>query len=221
MESEFVLEFVVRHIVCRNPAVQMSPLIVSIPGCLPVTLNCKSATIGKMTYERGRRLTFSHSHLLNLKSSFVLVQGHGDHSVRASCTFDFFALSSSPDDQIPVVYELEVGMDRPMGDRFGLLTCSFQLMPLPEFQDLLSAQRGPRGSGLAVAPPSPGRRISVTKQGSPRGSRHGSAPELPLLASRPGAPSIHDRYMRRNEGWIGNRSSTHTESPRGALPRDV
>jgi hypothetical protein len=222
MESEFVLEFVVHHIVCRNTAVRSSPLIVSIPGWPSLTLTTKSATIGKLTFERGRRATFTHSHLLNLKTSFVLVRGHGDGTVRASCELDFFAVASTSDDRIPLVYDVEIGMDRPGGDRFGILALAFQLMPLFEFQELLAIPR-PTAAVRPTRPErtpdgkSPSKRIFVSKQDSPRSPAGRSAPYVPDLqlspavSTRPTIPSIHERHMRRNELWVGNHCSTHTD----------
>jgi hypothetical protein len=219
MECEFVLEFVVRHVVCRNTAVQSSPLIVTLPGCLPVTLNCRSATIATITLGQVKRVTFGHSHLLNLKTSFVLVHGHGDPSVRASCSFDFFANSSCPDDATPFVYNVEIGMDRPDGDRFGVLNIVYQLMPLSDFEELMSHPIAPRNSvpGQHSPPTSPGRRISVTKRRSPGRSPRSRASGVELPSLSPTGSSIHDRYLRRNELWIGTHSSTHTRVMYGGL----
>jgi hypothetical protein len=215
MHADFVLEFVVRHIACGNTAVRSSPVVVSIPGFPSLTLKAKSATIGK-------RITFTHSRLLNLKTSFVLVQGHGDHSVRASCQLDFFAVASTGADRIPIVYKVGIGMDRPSGDRFGVMTVSFQLMPLFEFRDIPAvatppalvrptrAERTPDGKAQS-------NRISVTKQESPRSLSGRSAPFIPALqlapplSHRSTVPSIHERYMKRNELWLGNHSSTRTD----------
>jgi hypothetical protein len=224
MNEELVLEILVRHIVCRNRAVQSSPMVVNIPGSPSVMLNCKSAAIGKITYDRGKRLTFNSTHLQNLKVSFILVQGHGNHTVRASCTFDFFTTVSSTTETVPTVYDVEIGMDRPAGDRFGVLSFVFQLMKLSEFRDLLCAPTRmmgttARASAVERNPPSPvsGRRISVTKQTSPRQKSRSmaSVQELPLLnASGARPPSIHERYIRRNEMWIGHHFATHTEGDR-------
>jgi hypothetical protein len=172
-----------------------------------VPLNARGATIGKITYERGKRVTFGHSHLTNLKASIYLVFGHGDQSVRASCSVDFFSIAS--DDLIPVVYELEVGMDRPSGDRFGTLSLSFQLMPLREFQDATSpaltrAIKFPENSAK------PARRISVTKT-EPARPMSATGRSAHAADTRSPVPSIHERYMKRNELWIGNHASTHAD----------
>jgi len=217
MESEFVLEFVVHHITCRNASAQRSPLVITVPACPSLTLNPRSATIGKVAYERGKRIIFGHSHLLDLKTSFILVQGHGDHTARASCEIDFFALASVGDRRVPAVYDVEVGMQRPAGDHFGLLNVSFQIMPLGEFTEILAKPVTAPRSPVRTSDSKPSaKRISVVKQDSPRSARAGPCvPEIPLsppLSSRSGAASIHERYMKRNELWIGNHCSTHTDS---------
>lgn len=256
--SEFVLEFVIHNVVCKNTTVRSSPMVVSLPGCPDITLNAKSATVCKITYEKGKRVSFSHSHLLNLKASFVMVQGHGDQTIRASCSFDFFEIVSSADEQVATVYDVEIGMDKPGGDRFGIMNCSFQLMPAYEFESLgqvypssrpttarisrqsslsqtrsavttsrgipasgLSSSRGIATGGAATSrTASSARRISVSRAETPRDKTTTTRqtpyiPELNLqapLSSRSQVGSIHERYMKKNEMWIGNHCSTHSET---------
>jgi hypothetical protein len=102
-------------------------------------------------------------------------------------------------------------MDRPEGERFGILSFVYQLMPQIEFEGLLANPVAPVVSPRASAlesKSSPTRRIAVVKVGSPRSV--GSGTELPSLS--PQRPSIHERYIRRNGLWMGHHSSTHTES---------
>jgi hypothetical protein len=225
LNTEFVLEFVVRNVSCRNTSVRSSPLMISLPGCPPLPLNARTATIGKITYERGKRVTFSHSHLSNLQALIHLLSGHGDQTIRASCSVDFFNIASVSDDRIPTVYDVEVGMDRPNGDRFGILNIAFQLISLREFSDLICpAQITPRvvkfqvATDAAPAKPSPApvKRISISKQEPSRApsaaikSAHGPDLSHPV-SSRSALSSIHERYMKRNELWIGHHASTHAD----------
>lgn len=257
--SEFVLEFVIHNVVCKNTSVRSSPMIVSLPGCPDITLNAKSATVCKITYEKGKRVSFSHSHLLNLKASFVMVQGHGDQTIRASCSFDFFEIVTSADEQVATIYDVEIGMDKPGGERFGIMNCSFQLMPVYEFESIgqvypssrpstsrlsrqssLSQTRGAstsRGMATSGAITSRGistggvttartttssKRISVSRAETPRDRTTTTTrqtpyiPELNLhqapLSSRSQVGSIHERYMKKNEMWIGHHCSTHSET---------
>lgn len=235
--SEFVLEFVVHSIACRNTAVKSSPIVVSLPGCVDITLNAKSATVCKITYERGKRISFSHSHLLNLKASFVLVQGHGDSTVRASCSFDFFEIMQAADEQVPTVYDVEIGMDRPGGERFGVMYCSFQVIPTSEFKTVTliypslktnKTERGiPRPATSATRPRSftTKKAVTIQRQADISASRTTSAvptmrtacvPDL-TLQTPPSSrsmqlSSIHDRYMKKNEMWLGPHCSTHSET---------
>ena len=229
--SEFVLEFVIHNIMCRNTSVRSSPLIVSVPGCPDLTINAKNATVCKISYERGKRISFSHSHLLSLKVSFVLVQGHGDSTVRASCSFDFFEIMSSADEQVPTVYDLEVGMDKPGGERFGVMSCSFQVIPAAEFKKINVATTRPRSDRSQVPRPTTSmsskttgaipvkKGISVKRQDERTTSAVLSArtmfvPDLNLAppSSRSAqVSSIHERYMKKNERWLGNHCSTHSD----------
>jgi hypothetical protein len=225
LNTEFVLEFVVRNVSCRNTSVRSSPLMISLPGCPSLILNARTATIGKITYERGKRATFSHSHLSNLQVLIHLLSGHGDQAIRASCSVDFFNIASVSDDRIPTVYDVDVGMDRPNGDRFGILNIAFQLMSLREFNDLFSpTQITPRVVKLHVstdgtsAKPSQAavKRISISKQEpsqAPSGAtKSARGPDLSRpVSSRAAISSIHERYMKRNELWIGHHTSTHAD----------
>jgi hypothetical protein len=49
VDPDFVLEFVVDHILCLNITMTTSPLIVTIAGCPPFTLSAKSSTMNKLT----------------------------------------------------------------------------------------------------------------------------------------------------------------------------
>lgn len=238
-KSEFVLEFVVHSISCKNTSVRSSPLIITLAGCPDILLNAKSATVCKITYEKGKRISFSHSHLMNLKASFVLVKGHGDQTIRAACSFDFFELTSVNDEFSSIVYELEVGMDKPNGDRFGIMSCSFQIMPVFEYQKATTQTRFRTTTSTVQTPRklNTQRVISVGKQSQPNTSRSvkpqsitaGQSQKAPMLfqsdasySSRKSVQSsrsalgssIHERYMKKNELWIGNHCSTRSEDQR-------
>ncbi|OHT07304.1 hypothetical protein TRFO_24561 [Tritrichomonas foetus] len=247
--SEFILEFVIHHITCKNTSVRSSPLIVTLAGVPDIVLNAKNATVCKISYEKGKRVSFSHSHLLNLKASFVLVQGHGDPTIRATCSFDFFELTSSADEPTPVVYDVEIGMDKPTGERFGIMNCTFQLMPVYEYKQNIQSQTRFRTSSATT--PRNGlktpRKISLKDQQSPRqpqklyqqspqstslqfsphqtqySQQQPYVPEIPIpqkntttsFASRSNlGGSIHERYMKKNELWLGHHCSTHSEETR-------
>lgn len=227
--TEFILEFVVHHITCKNVSVRSSPLAVTLPGCPDIIFNAKSSTVCKIAYNKGKRVSFSHYHLINLNSSFVLIQGHGDPTIRATCSFDFYELlQNNSDGTVPTVVNLEVGMDSPDGERFGVLFLSFQIYPaseLVEIQSKAQSKLSTRGSKATTprAITSQSRdtkRISV-KPTTPRSStsvKNGNlVPELQIpsqLSSRSAISSIHERYMKRNELWIGHHCSTHADEVR-------
>jgi hypothetical protein len=210
-------------------------LIVTLPGCPTLTLNAKSATIRKITYDHGKRIIFSHAQISNLQTTFVLIQGHGDPTVRASISFDFLEIVDSGDHRVRSVYQIEVGMDRPTGGPFGTLSLHVQIIPLDEFQEAFGAplptstalqgttfQRPaepPRrvvsqAANLKTGASPTGKRIAVSRHdvGRAPSARGPPRPDWQLqMASRPQTPSIHERYMQRNELWIGHHCSTRTE----------
>ena len=253
--SDYVLEFIVHHISCKNTSVRSSPLIITMPGCIDIVLNAKNSTVCKITYEKGKRLSFSQSHLINLKASFILVQGHGDPTIRAQCGFDFFELTSATEDPVPIVYQVEIGMDKPNGERFGIMYCTFQLMPVYEYRQSQSLNSKTRMSTRASSKLKTPRKINVSKEEkliqsrtTPQNSLYGLrpqktyqfanyqtqqgswqqqtlVPETPInfkmtssssknsfskSKSRLGS-SIHERYMKKNELWLGHHCSTQAE----------
>ncbi|KAK8887598.1 hypothetical protein M9Y10_038649 [Tritrichomonas musculus] len=236
--SEFVLEFVVHTITCKNTSVRSSPLVITLPGCPDIILNAKSASVCKITYEKGKRISFTHSHLVNLKASFILVRGHGDPTIRSACSFDFFELTTANDDSVPLVYEVEIGMIKPNGSFFGMMNCTFQIMPTYEYKQALQ-QTSSRSSVLNTTrsyskTQTPrkitSRQISVKAQTStlqtPRSgnfqTQRNDIPDLSLsknlsakLSTRSTLNgSIHERYMKKNERWIGPHLSTVSEDQR-------
>lgn len=227
--TEFILEFVVHHITCKNVSVKSSPLAVTLAGCPDIILNAKTTTVCKITYNKGKRVSFSHHHLANLNASFVLVQGHGDPTIRATCSFDFYELiQNNVDSNVPTVINLEVGMDSPDGERFGVLFLSFQVYPASELEEIQSKAQS-KLSLRNSRPTTPrannsqnreSKRISVR----PATSRTSKSvkdtlvvPELQIqapLSSRSAISSIHERYMKKNELWIGHHCSTHADEVR-------
>lgn len=233
--SEFVLEFVVHSITCKNTSVRSSPLVITLPGCPDIVLNAKSASVCKIIYEKGKRISFTHSHLVNLKASFILVRGHGDPTIRSACSFDFFELTSATDDSIPIVYEVEVGMIRPNGGFFGLLNCSFQIMPTYEYKQAIQphstrtlTMNTTRSYSKTQTPRKlSSRQITVKQQTTLQTPRSGTLqrtdiPDLSLSKNLSGRissrsnlnGSIHERYMKKNERWIGTHLSTYNDDQR-------
>jgi hypothetical protein len=223
--SEFVLEFLLDHIACKNTNVRASPVIVTIPGSPAVMMNAKSASVCKIVYGKGKRISFTHSHITNLQVSFVMVHGHGDLSARASASFDFFALVGSLDEETPTIYDLEVGMNTPNGEHFGELYCSFQLMRSYAFREALAAPKeNPRTAKFQMSESAKSRsvssskRIAVSRQDSPRVASARPevlVPELHLAqpgSGRSNPGSIHERYMKKNEMWVGHHCSTHSDA---------
>lgn len=133
---DFVLEFVVNFITCRNFNAMACPLSVTIPGCPPIELNPKKTSMTKLTYEKGKRLIFQHSRLLDLKVVFELRAGHGNTSVRGKCAFDFFEISDKITENNPTVYDVDVTMLRSDHTRFGVLNCAFQIFPYREYEEI-------------------------------------------------------------------------------------
>ncbi|KAK8888032.1 hypothetical protein M9Y10_039092 [Tritrichomonas musculus] len=251
-DSEYILEFVVHYISCVNTSVQPFPLIITLAGFPDILLNPKSATVCKITYEKGKRIGFSYSHLLNLKASFMLEKSYVDPTIIATCSFDFFELTSSADE--PIIYDVEIGMDKPNGERFGMLSCTFQLMPSEELIQSLqnrfrtSTLQTPRttktprkitGNKLTQSPRQPSSQsqfyqqtqihqqqnqfyqqqnqpyvpeIQITQTQSQSPTQTQSLPKKTSRSALGG--SIHERYMKKNELWIGHHCSTHSEEQR-------
>ena len=242
-DSEYILEFVVHYISCVNTSVQPFPLIITLAGFPDILLNPKSATVCKITYEKGKRISFSYSHLFNLKASFMLEKSHVDPTIVASCSFDFFELTSSADE--PIIYDVEIGMDKPNGERFGMLNCTFQLMP-PE--ELIQSMRNRFRTSTLQTPRAAKTPRKLTGNKLPQSPRQitqnqflqqtqSYVPEIQLTQTQTQMQtqsqtqtttqpltkrtcrsaiggSIHERYMKKNELWIGHHCSTHSEEQR-------
>lgn len=161
-KKEFVLEFVVSHITCKNLNAASSPLSIKIPSCTPIELDPRTVTLTKITFEKGRRLIFAHDRLLDLKSVFELRVGHGNPQVRGSCSVDFFEVSNGIDEGSKTVYDIDVAMQRPDRSHFGILHLTFQIFTLRELEE---ARKQP----TLVSP-----RVIVKPTMPPRGSYSGS-----------------------------------------------
>lgn len=157
---DFVLEFVVNFITCRNFNAMACPLSVTIPGCPPIELNPKRTSMTKLTYEKGKRLIFQHSRLLDLKVLFELRAGHGNTSVRGKCNFDFFEICDKITENDPTVYEVDVTMLRSDNSRFGVLNCVFQIFPYREYEEI---KRSPQPSTARVIPPQAQNQNSINR----------------------------------------------------------
>ena len=205
--AELLLEFVIKHVSCKNVGVKSSPLLVNIFGCPEMNISPKSTSICKIVYGKGKRIRFFNEKFPELKGKFYLINGHGDTSIRASATIDFFEIYSSYSDPYPAIFNVECGMDTPEGERFGFLAMSFQFISQTELQNMLKAYS-------TTKPTLTPRMIS----NPPTVSRDPADPVIPRLkipsTSRSITSSIHERYLKKNELWIGNHSSTHTETPR-------
>ena len=127
VEKEFVLEFMVSHITCKNLNAASSPLWIKIPALVPIELTPRAVTLTRITYEKGRRLLFCHDRLLDLNSIFELHFGHGNPQVRGTCSVDFFQVSNGIDENEKKVYDIDVAMQRPDRSHFGILHLTFQL----------------------------------------------------------------------------------------------
>lgn len=237
-DSEYILEFVVHYISCVNTSVQPYPLIITLAGFPDILLNAKSATVCKINYEKGKRVSFSYSHLFNLKASFMLQKSHVDPTIVASCSFDFFELTSSADE--PIIYNVEIGMDKSNGERFGMLNCTFQLMP-PE--ELIQNMRNRFRTSTLQTPRTAKTPRKLTGNKLPQSPRQHTqnqflqqqtqsyVPDIQLTQTQTQVQtqnqpltkracrsaiggSIHERYMKKNELWIGHHCSTHSEEQR-------
>ena len=130
--QEFVLEFIIHHLECKNNDVRKSPILLSMEGTPDLLISPKIATVCKITYNKGKRIRFSHAYLSDMKATFILLYGHGDPSVRAACSLDFFELIEGSDSSQPKIYEIEIGMNGADGNHFGTLFLSFQVFPAKE-----------------------------------------------------------------------------------------
>ena len=232
--EDLVFEFFVKSISCRNVKSKSSPLVIEINGCAELIFSPKTTTICKITYNRGKRIIFNQTNFTNIKTTFTLQQGHGDTSVRASSTFDFYEIFQANNDLTPTVYNVEAGLDDPNGNRFGTLELSFQIFPYSELEDIqksftiIKTSTRPLTSRTATGRTTKfnvtGNTTSRTTVRSvanvtPRQPEPG-APTVPRLnipttplSSRSCSSSIHERYMKRNEMWLGHHCSTRCDEP--------
>lgn len=157
---DFVLEFIVNYVTCRNFNAMACPLSVTIPGCPPIELNPKKTSMTKLTYEKGKRLIFQHSRLLDLKVVFELRAGHGNAAVRGKCSFDFFEISDQITENNPTIYEVDVTLLRSDQSRFGVLNCSFQIFPYREYEEI---KKNPMQTSARVIPPQSQNQNSINK----------------------------------------------------------
>ena len=130
--QEFVLEFIIHHLECKNNDVRKSPILLSMEGTPDLLISPKMATVCKITYNKGKRIRFSHAYLSDMKADFILLYGHGDSSVRAACSIDFFELIEGGDTSQAKIYEIEIGMNGADGNSFGTLFLTFQVFPAKE-----------------------------------------------------------------------------------------
>ena len=165
VEKEFVLEFMVSHITCKNLNAAGSPLWIKIPALVPIELTPRAVTLTRITYEKGRRLLFCHDRLLDLNSIFELHFGHGNPQVRGSCSVDFFEVSNGIDENAKKLYDIDVAMQRPDRSHFGILHLTFQIFTVRELEEARALQK-PQNM---VSP-----RTIVKPLGTSRGSYSGS-----------------------------------------------
>lgn len=230
MSSEdLVFEFYVKSITCKNMKSISSPLCVNITGCQEIIWSPVTTTICKLTYNRGKRIVFNQTNFQDIKTDFILQQGHGDPTIRASCTFDFYEVYSSNDDDTPTVFNVEAGLNDPNGEPFGTLELQFQIFQYNEFESLMTARKKHKAStrpstSLNTA------RVSFTARSqtatvlsaarTPRNTEPGTpvVPKLklnstsvPTSARSYGGSTIYDRYLNKNQMWLGTRASTHID----------
>lgn len=144
---EFVLEFVVSHISCKNLKAANSPLIIKIPGCAPIELSPRTVTLTRISYEKGKRLIFGHERILDLNTKFELLLGHGNPQVRGKCQIDFFEVAKRIDEKERTIYEIESAMQRPDGSHLGVLYLTFQIFPVREFEEIRQVPKLQSASG--------------------------------------------------------------------------
>lgn len=130
---DYVLEFVVHSITCRNFSAQASPLRISIPLALDMTINPSSTTLSKITYEKGKRIFFNHDNLLNLECKFDLINGHGNFNSRGSCKIDFFTECQEIEKRRPFIYEVNACLISPNNKKIGIMKLSFQMYTFRNF----------------------------------------------------------------------------------------
>lgn len=189
-EKDFVLEFVVSHITCKNLNAASSPLWIKIPACTPIELNPKSVTMTKITYEKGRRLLFCHDRLLDLNSIFELHFGHGNPQVRGSCSVDFFEVSNGIDELEKKVYDIDVAMQRPDRSHFGILHMTFQLFTTRELAEAaapmkkVTAQNIVPQSPRTIVKPIQSARGNYSNSGGRWSQKDGSQPRSPRMRNR-------------------------------------
>lgn len=152
-DKDFVLEFVVHFIMCKNLQANASPLLIQIRDCTPLELNPTEVTLTKLTYEKGKRLYFQHSKLLDLYAKFYLQMGHGNTTIRSQCSFDFFELAKRISEIHPTVYELDAAMVRMDQSKFGVMKISFQIFPLKEYLSILNSPRPSTASHPKIVKP--------------------------------------------------------------------
>jgi hypothetical protein len=229
--DDLVFEFLIKSVSCRNVKNVSSPLVINITNCTEITVAPKSTTICKLTYNKGKRIIFNQTNFTNIKTNFTLQHGHGDTSTRATCSFDFYEIYKANDDSEPTVFNIEAGLDDVYGQRFGTLELSFQIFPLSEWESIQNTLaltktatrvKTVKMETLPSSTKSSSLRFSLRSAGSstsltPRQNNLGepTVPRLNLpsapLSSRSAGGSIHDRYMKKNELWLGHHCSTRCD----------
>lgn len=201
---DFVLEFVVNYVTCRNFNAMACPLSITIPGCPPIDFTPKKTSMTKLTYEKGKRLIFQHERLLDLKAIFELRAGHGNSAVRGKCSFDFFEIGEKITESNPTVYLIDVTMSRPDNSRFGVLNCEFQIFPYREYEEI--KQTNGSTSARAVAPQysTSNRMNSNAIQGS-AANKSRKAIVRPIQSARGGPSKRSGAPFRSYQSQKGNR----------------
>ena len=215
--EDFVLEFIIKNISCKNIHSQSSPLLININGCEEVLISPKNATICKIFYNKGKRFIFHDCNLIDLTTKIFLINGFGDHSIRASCSFNFLEIINNNLKNInPIIYQLEIGMDSSEGFRFGFLTLNFQFYQLKELNFI-------KKTYFIIPENSLNTTRSEIKSLSSRSQnkKDSTLPiipklDIPSISTRNTNSSIHERYMKKNELWIGTHSSTKLSSTRSS-----
>ena len=214
LNPDFVLEFVVNHITCRNFNAMKCPLSVKIPGCPPIELNPKQATMTKLTYEKGKRLIFKHARLLDLNVVFQLLSGHGNLSIRGKCSFDFFEICDKITENDPTVYQIDITMERSDHSRLGVLNCQFQIFPYREYEEIRGQPRVI--PPLQIQPP-------IVGQKTPRKIVR------PVQSARAGPPkkattpyrSYNSQKSKRLDDEVQNESIRSPDAPRSKSYRPL
>lgn len=133
VKPDLVLEFVIHHLTIKNLSAKRSPLYIAFPHTTPIFIEPSAVSFSSITYEKGKRLFFRWSNIVNLTADIELRSGQGRETKRGACQIDFLKLCGGPDLLGKSMYEAQVCLEEASGKPIGILYLSAQLLSFDDF----------------------------------------------------------------------------------------